>query len=217
MVINILSKKLYYGGMGLAYILLQKIIRGIEMKVAITVWGNRISPVFDSAHTLLIADIENRKIIKRYYESFDPEISSHLVEKLELMDISILICGAISDVLAEIIASSKIELIPFISGSAFSILENFALERPIIPAFLMPGCRGWHGQRKKTCYYNIPYKEVSDMPRRDGTGPDGQGPATGRGQGRCRTENNSQGQGRGQSKGAGRGQGKGNGGRGQGR
>lgn len=35
----------------------------------------------------------------------------------------------------------------------------------------------------------MPKKEVKDMPRRDGTGPNGKGPRTGRGLGRC-TDNN---------------------------
>ena len=187
------------------------------MKVAITVWGNRISPVFDSAHTLLIAEIENMQIINRYYESFNPEISSRFTEKLEEMNISVLICGAISEVPAAILAESKIEFIPFISGNAFKVLENFALKKPIIPVFLMPGCRGCHGQGKKNAYYTQ-LKEVRNMPRGDGTGPQGQGPATGRGQGGCATGNRGQGQGQGQGRGQGKGRGAGRGqGRGQGR
>ena len=41
------------------------------MKVALTAWGDRISPVFDSAHTLLIAEIKNKQIISKHYESFE--------------------------------------------------------------------------------------------------------------------------------------------------
>ncbi len=194
------------------------------MKVAITVWGNRISPVFDSANTLLIAEIQNRRIVSRYYESFNPDIPSLFAEKLEEMEISVLICGAISKVPAAILSASSIEFIPFITGSAFRVLENFALNRPIIPAFLMPGCRCCHGHGKKNAYYGIDYKEVNNMPRGDGTGPAGQGPGTGRGQGGCMTGNRGQGQGagrgqkRGQGLGMGRGRQRGQGtGRGQGR
>ncbi len=197
------------------------------MKVAITVWGNRISPVFDSANTLLIAEIENGQIINRYYEPFKPEISSKFAEKFKELDISVLICGAISEVPAAILAASNIECIPFISGSVFMVLESLALNKPIIPTFLMPGCRRCHGQRKKNAYYGLAYKEVNNMPRGDGTGPMGKGPGTGRGQGGCTTGNPGQGQGmgqgqgrgqgRGMGKGQGRGQGQGRGGRGQGR
>ena len=60
-------------------------------------------------------------------------------------------------------------------------------------------------------------KEVSNMPRGDGTGPEGQGRRTGRGQGPCgRNSQNSQDQGgKGGRRGTGRGKG-GGGGRGQG-
>jgi hypothetical protein len=43
------------------------------MKVAFTAWEDRISPVFDSARKLLIADIENERIVGRQYEPFNPQ------------------------------------------------------------------------------------------------------------------------------------------------
>ena len=43
------------------------------MKIAITIWGNRISPVFDAARTLLVARIENRTILKKRYIPFNPD------------------------------------------------------------------------------------------------------------------------------------------------
>jgi len=49
------------------------------------------------------------------------------------------------------------------------------------------------------------------MPRRDGTGPAGKGPATGRGLGNCVQPGPGQGQGMGQGRGMGRGQGQGRG------
>ncbi|MEZ4551736.1 MAG: hypothetical protein R2860_13105 [Desulfobacterales bacterium] len=43
------------------------------MKVALTAWEDRISPVFDAARTLLIAEVENGEIVKRQHVSFFPE------------------------------------------------------------------------------------------------------------------------------------------------
>lgn len=55
------------------------------------------------------------------------------------------------------------------------------------------------------------------MPRGDGTGPQGKGPATGRGQGKCINKNKPANSGKaGGSAGSNRGQGAGNGRRGQG-
>jgi hypothetical protein len=31
----------------------------MPLKIAVTIWGNRISPVFDASAKLMVADIEN--------------------------------------------------------------------------------------------------------------------------------------------------------------
>ncbi len=40
------------------------------MKLGITVWGNRISPVFDVAQTLLVAEIRQDEVVGRQIEMF---------------------------------------------------------------------------------------------------------------------------------------------------
>lgn len=55
---------------------------GVIMKIALTIWGNRISPVFESAQNLLIVRIENQKVIDKAYETFDNQ-SFQLVEYLK--------------------------------------------------------------------------------------------------------------------------------------
>ena len=122
------------------------------MKVALTVWENRISPVFDTAKMLLLAEIKDKKVISKRHEPFDPELFSRLVNRLTELDITVLICGAISKVPANIIEASRIKLIPFISGKADDVLECYAQGIQIIPAFLMPGCgrkRRSHGIKKR--------------------------------------------------------------------
>ena len=111
------------------------------MKVAVTVWDERISPVFDSAHTLLIVDIKNDKIKNIVYKSFDPELESRLIEELSVLGIEVLICGAISQTYSTLIEASAIQLIPFIGGNVNEVLESYAKGNPLSPSFLMPGCR----------------------------------------------------------------------------
>ncbi len=110
------------------------------MKTALTVWENRISPVFDSAHMLLMVEIENNKILNKRHEPFDPTLPLRLIERLIELDIAVLICGAISETPANMIEARAIKLIPFISGNADDVLKHYAQGHPIIPAFLMPGC-----------------------------------------------------------------------------
>lgn len=110
------------------------------MKVAITVWGNRISPVFDAAKTLLIAQIENGRILKKEYSPFDPHAINSMLEIFRNQKITTLICGAISTHPAEIIVDNNIRLISFVMGNAHDFLESFTGKDHIEPAFIMPGC-----------------------------------------------------------------------------
>jgi len=122
------------------------------LKIAITVWGNRISPVFDAASTLFVAHIENRMIIKKSYISFNPAIPSDLIKLLKKMQVSVLICGAISTKPADLIVENDIKLISFVTGNALKLLDNFARKQTIEKAFMMPGCSKqycWRHNSKK--------------------------------------------------------------------
>ncbi len=109
------------------------------MKIAITIWGNRISPVFDSANTLMIAQVDNSKITNRVFEEFNPTITTQLSSVLKNYLIDILICGAITEPQSEIIEQAGIKLISFISGDAEKVLVSYVKEPLLIVDFLMPG------------------------------------------------------------------------------
>lgn len=168
------------------------------MKVAITVWEDRISPVFDSSHRLLIAEIENGKAIDREQMTFDPERPSYLTEMLTQLDIMVLICGAVSEIPANMIEAVGIRLIPFISGNAEKVLKCYAKNGAILPGFLMPGCdRGYCG-RNRNCRLGIRQeKEIKIMPKKDGTGPRNKGQGAGRKRQGGKKGNREQGKGRG--------------------
>ena len=108
------------------------------MKIALTVWGNRISPVFDSAQTLLIVRIENNKVIEKSYESISAD-RLYFSNKLRELGISVLICGAISKVATDTLASSKIKLIPFITGNSAQVIELYLSDEPVSLSYFMPG------------------------------------------------------------------------------
>jgi predicted Fe-Mo cluster-binding NifX family protein len=191
------------------------------MKMALTVWGNRISPVFDAARMLVVVEIENAKIISRHYEPFYPEVPTRLAARLVEMNVAVLICGAISAMPANIIEANGIKLIPFITGNTEEVIDAYVKNVPFMPAFLMPGCshkRHRHeGKRKKYGGRFAHGREVTHMPRGDGTGPQGQGPGTGKGRGGSKSgkgrggsgRNSGRKSGKGQGRGAGQSQGKG--------
>lgn len=117
------------------------------MNVALTIWEQRISPVFDAAHELMVAVIEKSEILEKRFFSFDPERVASLIDMLEHDRVTVMICGAISDMPARMITESGIHLIPFISGNVDMILEAYAQGKSLTPVFLMPGC----GRQRGTC------------------------------------------------------------------
>jgi predicted Fe-Mo cluster-binding NifX family protein len=110
------------------------------MKIALTVWEDRISPVFDVANKLLLADIKQGRMATSLME-IDPGSVPQLVDIFKRMEISVLICGAISEIPANIIFDGGIKLIPFISGKTDHILDAYINGKPIMPAFAMPGVK----------------------------------------------------------------------------
>ena len=110
------------------------------MRVAMTVWGDRISPVLDSARTLLIAEIAGGQVVDRPLELFAAGFLPQLMEIIRLQAVEVLICGAVSLELANCIETCNVELIPFLAGDAEQILETFARGQSIA-VFAMPGCR----------------------------------------------------------------------------
>ncbi len=191
------------------------------MKAAITIWESRISPVFDSAQMLLIAEIKGSKVVNKHYEPFNSEAPIRLAERLIELDVGVLICGAISELPANTIEFHGVKLMHFIAGNVDDILTAYAKGLALKPRFLMPGCGRrrkrqkniMRGKDNKTRLIN---KEVSMMPRQDGTGPQGNGAGTGKGMGGC--AGGKGGRGAGQGSGAGQGQSdQGQSGRGQGR
>ena len=111
------------------------------MKVAVTAWGERISPVFDASRRLLIAEIEDRRVTNRSTLLFDPARPTSLASMLKDLDVAVLICGAVSQVPASIIAATGVTLIPFITGDVNRVLAAYAKGTSLSPTFAMPGCR----------------------------------------------------------------------------
>ena len=112
------------------------------------VWGDRISPVLDCARTLLVAEIVGGKVVDRRLELFQSGYPPGIIRILRQHDVQVLICGAVSQELANIIETCDVDLIPFLAGDAEKILGNFALGKSV-SGFAMPGCRCAGGCRRR--------------------------------------------------------------------
>ncbi len=110
------------------------------MKIAIPVWDNRISPVFDTASRLLIVEVEDQKEASRFETTLDDQELSRRCFRIQGLGIDMLICGAISRPYLRMLIGSGIQIISEISGHAEEVLEAYLQGALSHPRFLMPGC-----------------------------------------------------------------------------
>ena len=126
------------------------------MRVAMTVWGDRVSPVLDCARNLLVAEIAGGEVVGRKSECFDAALLSATLRELWQQGVQVLICGAVSQDLATVIERCNIKLLPFVAGDVEKILKTLA-QGGSVSAFAMPGCRcagRCRGTRRSGCRRN---------------------------------------------------------------
>lgn len=115
--------------------------------MALAMWNGRISPVFDVARQVLMLDIEDDKVITRKEEVLpgtEPQIQA---DRLASLGPQVLICGAISQPMADMLAAKSIQVIPFVAGDIDQVLGAWLLGTLPNPALSMPGCCG----RRRGC------------------------------------------------------------------
>jgi len=118
------------------------------MKVGITVWGDVISPVFDSAGSLLVIETNGDTVAGKKRLPMAPGYPVQQVQLLCQSGIEVLICGAVSEMPANMIENAGIHLIPFIAGHVDEVVQAF-LKRQLQTDFMMPGCGLRRRSRKR--------------------------------------------------------------------
>jgi len=189
------------------------------MKIALAVWNGRISPVFDVSRQVILLEIENGIITGNSGETFTDDDPLCRVCKLADLKVDMLICGAISRMLAGMLTAYKIRIIPFIAGELDDVIAAYLNNRLPNPLLLMPGCcrqrkQGYRGGRQQITVPETFGKKESSKIQKENTMPKGnqKGQCGGGGQGASQGKGcGGQGGGHGQGQG---GQGSGQGGRG---
>jgi predicted Fe-Mo cluster-binding NifX family protein len=111
------------------------------MKVAIPIWDNRVSPVFDTSGQILIVEIVNNAETDRQTITFPSPNPAHRAQVLAQSGVDVLICGAISRPLETMLLSLGIDVIPWIKGETDPVIRAFASGNLIAENFSLPGCR----------------------------------------------------------------------------
>ncbi len=109
------------------------------MRVGLAVWGERISPVLDSARRLLLVDLDQGEEVGRQEVSLAEAGPGPRARRLADLGVHALVCGAVSRPLACILAASGIEVIPFVAGDVEEVLSAYRAGRLPGPGFSLPG------------------------------------------------------------------------------
>jgi len=111
-------------------------------QVALATWNGRISPVFDVARQVLMLDVEDDQVVARHEETLPGTEPQAQAGRLAALAPHTLICGAISQPMANLLAAIKIRVIPFTAGTVEEVVAAWLAGALPNPAFAMPGCCG---------------------------------------------------------------------------
>ena len=108
--------------------------------VAIPDWKGRVSPVFDVAGRLLVAQVTAGFPPVCTHQQFFRETPAFRVSQLAKWRIGTLICGGISSRLRDSLEHEGVTVIPHICGSVQDVLQAYLENRLSDERFAMPGC-----------------------------------------------------------------------------
>jgi len=109
------------------------------MRLAVPVWGNRISPVLDSATRLLILEVKEGGEWSRSEIDLDENDPSRRCRRIRNLGVDALICGAVTRHLSNMLRGSGIFLVLGVSGQCEEVLHACLEGKLNRSEFLMPG------------------------------------------------------------------------------
>ena len=113
---------------------------GATMRTAVTIWKNRVSPVFDVTGKALLYDSKGERICSEQQLLLPDACPAAKVACLVAAGTEVLICGAISKDAHSTATNAGIRVYPFIAGEVREIIQACLAGRLGEGGFAMPGC-----------------------------------------------------------------------------
>ena len=95
------------------------------MKIAIPVFGTRVSPNFDHAQTALLIGIDKGSVATMNELSLGPVEPQMRATQIKNLGVDVVICGGVSNFLQNLLQEQNIRVIPWITGEAQKALDLF--------------------------------------------------------------------------------------------
>jgi predicted Fe-Mo cluster-binding NifX family protein len=119
------------------------------MKIAIPIWEDKVSPVFDTALRLLVVEVKDKKEVSRFIYYIGDEDLARRCQHVRTLNVDMLICGAVSHPFLQMLLASGLEVIQQISGRAEEVLKAYLKGNIHNTRFLMPGCKRYRCRHGK--------------------------------------------------------------------
>ena len=124
------------------------------MKIAFSIWNDRIAPVFDTSCQVNLIEVKNEKIVSRQKLDLVAASAVDKISALQQAEVKVIICGAVSRLVQEQLEAAGIEVVPFVSGDLNSVIAGWLDKSLNTDNFAMPGCCG----RRRGCCGGVPGK-----------------------------------------------------------
>jgi len=115
--------------------------------VAFSNYCGRISPVFDFAGCALLVQIDGNAIVNRREVAQPRTNPLERAQRLLQEGAQVLVCGAISRTLENLLTASGVQVISFVCGPEEDVIAAYLDNRLSEPKYQMPGCCRRYGRR----------------------------------------------------------------------
>lgn len=113
--------------------------------IALPIHHGRLSPLLDTARRLLVLTCHDGRETSRREVSLSAQSAEALACSLAELHLDLLLCGAVSEALSQILHQHNIRVWPYLCGEIEAILHACCHGQLAREEFRMPGCHNHHG------------------------------------------------------------------------
>ena len=99
--------------------------QGVAMVIAMCVYKDRVSPLFDTTNRIYVARIENGRLVNYFGLQLSGLSAFDKIRKIQSLGVDLLITGAISKSLGLLIESSGISVRSYVSASIDGLIQEY--------------------------------------------------------------------------------------------